>query len=84
MVKFSIKAGDEVAIISGAHKGKTGTVKKVIREKSRIIVEGVNTLKKAVRKSPQHPNGGIIDIDGTIHISNVKLLTKSAPRKKPQ
>jgi len=84
MVKFSIKTGDEVAVISGSHKGKKGTVKKVLREKSRVIIDGVNILKKAVRKSPKHPEGGIIEIPGSIHISNVKLLTKAAPRKKNQ
>ncbi len=84
MRKFSIKAGDEVAVISGAHKGQKGTVKKVQRDKDRVIIEGVHVLKKAVRKSAQHAEGGIIDIDGSIHISNVKLITKSAPRKKPQ
>lgn len=82
MRKFSIKAGDEVAVISGSHKGKQGTVKKVLREKERVIIEGINPLKKAVRKSPKHTEGGIITIDGSIHISNVKLIKKAEPRTK--
>jgi large subunit ribosomal protein L24 len=73
-IKTHVKKGDEVEVIAGNHKGKQGTVLEVRAAKDQVIVEGVRKLKKAVRKSEQHPDGGIIEIDGPIHISNVKKL----------
>ena len=73
-IKTHVKKGDEVEVIAGNHKGKRGTVLEVRAAKDHVIVEGVRKLKKAVRKSEQHPDGGIIEIDGPIHISNVKKL----------
>jgi large subunit ribosomal protein L24 len=74
-IKTHVKKGDEVEVIAGNHKGKQGTVLEVRAAKEQVIVEGVRKLKKAVRKSEQHPDGGIIEIDGPIHISNVKKLS---------
>lgn len=74
-IKTHVKKGDEVEVIAGNHKGKQGTVLEVRAAKDQVIVEGVRKLKKAVRKSEQHPDGGIIEIDGPIHISNVKKLS---------
>ena len=73
-IKTHVKKGDEVEVIAGNHKGKQGTVTEVHAAKDQVVVEGVRKLKKAVRKSEQHPDGGIIEIDGPIHISNVKKL----------
>jgi large subunit ribosomal protein L24 len=73
-MKTHVKKGDEVEVIAGNHKGKQGTVLEVRAASEQVIVEGVRKLKKAVRKSEQHPDGGIIEIDGPIHISNVKKL----------
>lgn len=73
-MKTHVKKGDEVEVIAGNHKGKQGTVLEVRAAGEQVIVEGVRKLKKAVRKSEQHPDGGIIEIDGPIHISNVKKL----------
>ena len=73
-MKTHVKKGDEVEVIAGNHKGKQGTVLEVRAASDHVIVEGVRKLKKAVRKSEQHPDGGIIEIDGPIHISNVKKL----------
>jgi len=73
-INTHVKAGDEVEVIAGNHKGKQGTVTEVNAAKDQVVVEGVRKLKKAVRKSEQHPDGGIIEIDGPIHISNVKKL----------
>ena len=69
-----VKAGDEVEVIAGNHKGKRGTVTEVRVAKDQVVVEGVRKLKKAMRKSEQHPDGGIEELDGPIHISNVKKL----------
>ena len=73
-MKTHVKKGDEVEVITGVHKGKRGTVVVVNAGKQQVVVEGVRKIKKAVRRSEQHPDGGIIEEDGPIHISNVKKL----------
>jgi len=73
-LKTHINPGDEVEVIAGNHKGKRGTVLEIHPEKEQVIVEGVREMKKAVRRSEQHPDGGIIVKDGPIHISNVKKV----------
>lgn len=73
-MKTHVKKGDEVEVIAGNHKGKRGTVLSVNAEKEQVIVDGARKIKKAVRRSENHPDGGIIEEDGPIHISNVKKL----------
>lgn len=73
-MKTHVKKGDEVEVIAGNHKGKRGTVLVVNAAKGQVIVEGARKIKKAVRRSEKHPDGGIIEEDGPIHISNVKKL----------
>jgi len=73
-MKTHVKKGDEVEVVAGNHKGKRGTVLVVNSAKQQVIVEGARKIKKAVRRSEQHPEGGIIEQDGPIHISNVKKL----------
>lgn len=73
-MKTHVKKGDEVEIIAGNHKGKRGTVLLVNASKGQVIVEGTRKVKKAARRSESHPEGGIIEEDGPIHISNVKKL----------
>lgn len=73
-IKTHVKKGDEVEVIAGSHKGKRGTVLSVDAAKSQVVVEGARKIKKAVRRSEQNPDGGITEIDGPIHISNVKKL----------
>jgi len=72
MPKFHVKKGDEVVVLAGKEKGKRGKIIAVLTKKSRVIVEGVQMIKKHTRKSQQHPNGAIVEREGTIHISNVK------------
>lgn len=72
--KTHVKVGDEVEVIAGNHKGKTGTVTNVSAEKGQVVVEGVRPIKKATRRSEQHPDGGILEQDGPVHISNVKKV----------
>jgi len=74
MRKCKIKKGDIVMVITGEDKGKTGKVIEVISKESRIRVEGVNIVKRAVRKSQQYPQGGFVEFPAPIHISNVKLV----------
>ena len=71
MAKFHVKKGDEVVVIAGADKGKRGKVITVIAKKQRVIVEGVCMIKKHMRKSQQHPQGAIVQREGSLHISNV-------------
>ncbi len=73
--RFRIKKEDKVLVITGKDRGKTGTVLQINREKSTVIVEGVNKFKKAVKKKRQDDQGGIIEIEMPLHISNVKVLT---------
>ena len=86
-IKTHVKKGDTVVVIAGAHKGAQGTIKEVQPAKSRVRVEGVRMIKKSVRPSQQNPNGGFVEKEGPIHISNVKLADapkkeKKAPAKK--
>ena len=75
-----IKKGDMVEIISGAHKGATGRVLRVIPEKNKIVVQGHNIAKKHVRPSRRNPQGGRINIEQPIHISNVLPINPKSSR----
>ena len=66
-----VKKGDEVVVIAGADKGKRGRIIAVNAKKCRVIVEGARMIKRHMRKSQQHPQGAIIEREGTIHLSNV-------------
>jgi large subunit ribosomal protein L24 len=72
MVKFHVKKGDQVTVISGKEKGKSGKIIHVMTDKSRVVVEGLQMIKKHTKKSQSNPNGAIVDREGSIHISNVK------------
>ena len=71
MQRFHVRKGDEVVVIAGADKGKRGRIISVAAKKQRVIVEGAHMIKKHMRKSQAHPQGAIIEREGTIHISNV-------------
>ena len=75
-VKTHVKKNDEVVMISGNHKGETGKVLQVFPEKEQVLVEGVRLIKKHARRTQDRPEGGIIEKEGPIHISNVKLVAK--------
>jgi len=75
MTKLKIKSGDNVRVIAGDHKGSEGKVLTVDREKNKAIVEGVNVVKKHTKPSAQNPQGGIIEKEAPIQISNLSLLT---------
>ena len=72
---MKIKKGDVVKIISGAYNGKQGRVLKVINSRARLVVEGINILKKHMRPNQDNPEGAIIEKEGSIHISNVQLIS---------
>ena len=69
-----IKKGMQVRIISGAHKGKEGKVLFSVPKKQRVVVEGVNFVKKATRPSQENQKGGIVEKEAAVHVSNVMVL----------
>ena len=75
MGKLKIKTGDTVRVIAGDHKGSEGKIVKVLLEKNKVIVEGVNMVKKHMKPSAQSPQGGIVEKEASIQISNLSLLT---------
>ena len=78
---MKIKKGDSVQIITGNDAGKTGRVIKVFLDKDRVVVEGVNIVKKHARPTQDNPQGGIIEKEATIHISNVMLVASGKPTR---
>ena len=75
MGKIKIKTNDRVLVIAGENKGSEGKVVSVIRDQNKAIVEGVNLIKKHAKPSAQNPQGGIIEKEAPIHISNLSLIT---------
>ena len=71
-VKLKIRKGDKVVVRTGKDKGKTGEVLRVLRDEERVLVQGINMVKRHTRPAPGNP-GGIIDKEAAIHISNVAL-----------
>ena len=71
-MKCHVKKGDEVVVLAGKEKGKRGKIIAVSPKKQRVIVEGLQMIKRHTRKNQQNPNGAIVEREGTIHISNVK------------
>jgi large subunit ribosomal protein L24 len=70
--KFKIKKGDRVVVITGRDKGRTGEVLKVMREDNRVVVQGIHMIKRHTRQTPGQ-QGGIVEKEGTIHVSNVAI-----------
>lgn len=79
--KFHVKRGDTVQVISGNHRGSSGKILRVLPEKAQVIIEGVHLIKKHQRKTQDNPNGAIIQREGPIHISNVKIVERAASEK---
>lgn len=71
--KFHVKRGDQVVVIAGSHKGKSGKVLEILAAKQRARVEGVAMIKKHLKKSEKNPQGAISELEGSIHISNLML-----------
>ena len=74
MAKLHIKKGDMVAAIAGDDKGKTGRVLEVLPKKGRAIVEGLNIVKKSTKPNAKFPQGGIVEVEAPISISNLNVL----------
>ena len=79
--RFHVKRGDTVQVISGNHRGTSGKILQVLPDKAQVIIEGVRLIKKHQRKTQDNPNGAIVEREGPIHISNVKLLEGARSEK---
>lgn len=74
MTKIKIKKGDQVIVLAGGDKGKTGEVVRVIPSKNRAVVQSLNMIKKHTKPSATSPQGGIVEMEAPIHISNLALV----------
>ncbi len=74
MIKIKLKTGDSVKVTTGEDKGKEGKIVKILKDKNKAIVEGVNMVSKHTKPSAQNPQGGISKFEAPIHISNIMLV----------
>ena len=74
MAKLSIRNGDKVRVITGKDRGKEGKVLRVLPDKRRVVVERVNMVKKATRPTQKNPQGGLLEIEAPLHVSNVMIV----------
>lgn len=79
---MKVKVGDKVLVIAGKDKGKTGNITKTLRDKNKVVVEGVNIVKKHVKPNRMNEVGSIIEIEAPIHASNVKKVEESKESEK--
>lgn len=81
MQKLHVKRGDDVVVISGSHKGKSGKILEILPAKQRARVEGVAMMKRHLRKSQENPQGSIVEREGTVHVSNLRLKSVDEAKK---
>jgi large subunit ribosomal protein L24 len=81
-MKFHVKKGDQVEVISGNFRGSSGKILEVMPRKQQVLIEGVRIIKKHLRKSQDNPQGKIAEREGPIHISNVKLIERQTKADK--
>ena len=74
MAKFHIKRDDQVIVLAGSDKGRSGKVLKVLVDKERVLVDGINLVSKSTKPTAANPQGGIVKQEAPIHISNVSLI----------
>jgi large subunit ribosomal protein L24 len=86
MQRFHVKRGDPVVVISGSHRGKEGKILEILPAKTRARIEGVAMVKRHTKKSQEHPQGAIVEREGSVHISNLMLKSvyDASKRKKAQ
>lgn len=75
-IKYKLRKEDLVQVVAGKDKGKQGKILKIDREKGRVIVSGLNMVKKAMKKKSQNDRGGIVEVEAPLHISNVMVVCK--------
>ena len=78
---MKVKVGDNVRVITGSNKGKEGKVLKVLRKENKVVVDGINIVKKHLKPNRTNESGGILEIEAPIHMSNIKVATKEAKKE---
>ena len=78
---MKIKVGDNVRVITGSNKGKEGKVIKVLRTENKVLIDGVNIIKKHVKPNRENETGGILEVEAPLHISNVKVVSKETKKE---
>lgn len=78
---MKVKVGDKVKILAGKDKGKEGTVTVTLRKKDKVVVSGINMIKKHMKPNAMNETGGIVSVEAPIHVSNVKVLETSKNEK---
>jgi large subunit ribosomal protein L24 len=78
--KYKLKKEDTVEVIAGKDKGKRGRILRILRDADRVLVEGVNIVKKAKKKRKQQDRGGIVEVEAAIHASNLMVVCKKCGR----
>ena len=78
---MKVKVGDKVRILAGKDKGKEGKVTVTLRDKDKVVVEGINIVKKHMKPSQQNETGGILSVEAPIHVSNVKVIEGKEVKK---
>ncbi len=80
---MKVKVGDNVKILAGKDKGKTGRIIKTLRKENKVVVEGINMIKKHIKPNRMNEVGSIVDVEAPIHVSNVKVVAeeKKATKK---
>ncbi|PKR81222.1 50S ribosomal protein L24 [Brumimicrobium salinarum] len=79
--KLHIKVDDTVKVISGVHRGQEGKVLSIDRKKERVLVEGINVVKRHAKPDAANPQGGIVEKEAGLHISNLMLVHNNQPTK---
>ncbi len=78
---MKLRKGDKIVVIAGKYKGQTDVIKEILVDKDRIILENIIKLKKHIKPSNTYPDGGVITIDGSIHISNIQYVDSKSAKK---
>ena len=84
MRKFKIKVGDNVKVIAGSSKGSEGKVVNIIKKREKVVIEGLNLVKKHTKPNSKNPQGGIEEKESPIHISNVCLINNNSINENPK
>jgi large subunit ribosomal protein L24 len=79
-MKTKLRKSDEVLVVTGKEKGKRGKLLRINRDKNTVLIEGINLVKKTLRKSQKNPQGGIVEVEAPVHISNVVAGDKQGQR----
>ena len=76
MLGCKLRKNDQVRVVTGKERGKQGKILQIDRKNNRVVIEGLNMVKKAMRKSKTNQKGGIAEIEAAIHISNVQMICR--------